>query len=202
MGCLGAQNRRQKKKRKERKGGREGRERTRRMNQGPARASARAHGAAAASGAGGRGARGLWAAGWGPGQQGPSSSTRPPVTLHLQRQAGPALESEAERPGPGGTQGLEARASVPITLLPGGLEPGPRPAQMAQRGHRGQQRTDRRTDGWTRMELECGGGWGRQPEWGPWSRRDRPKGRGRGSHGGPAHQGPCALAPGHLSPSS
>lgn len=85
---------------------------------------------------------------------------------------------------------------MPVTLLLGGLEPRPWPTRVAQRGHRGQQQTDRRMDQWTGMELGCGEGWGRQPEWGPWSRRDRPEGKGRGSRGGPAPQGPCGPGPG------
>ena len=113
------------------------------------------------------------------------------------RQASRHPESSAAgRPGLGGTRGLEAGASVPVTLLLGGLEPRPWPTRVAQRGHRGQQQTDRRMDRWTGMELGCGEGWGRQPEWGPWSRRDRSEGKGRGSRGGPAPRGPCGPGPG------
>lgn len=178
-GLPGCTEQRQKKKRKERKGGREGgkRENNRRMNQGPTRAGARERGAAAASGAGSRGARGLWAAGWGPGRRGPSSSARPPITLSPQRWEGQ------------GQAGPREWRPKSVTLLLGGLEPHPRPARVAQRGHRGQQRTDRRMDRWTGMELGCGEGWGRQPKWG--SQRDRPEGKGRGSRGGPA----CAPGP-------
>lgn len=82
---------------------------------------------------------------------------------------------------------------MPATLLPGNLESSPPPAQAAQHRYKGQQQTDRWTDGWTGMESMAWEGWEQAARAGwSWSQRECPEGRRKGAEMGqpPPPRGP------------